>query len=154
MANTIKIKNSGTASAVPSSLEYGELGLNYADGKIYFRNGSNVIVDYGTVVSAGSSGASVTISDTAPSGAGVGDIWYESDTGKMFVYYDSFWVEATGVNGINGTNGATGAGVVAGGTTGQILSKIDATNYNTQWVTPTVYATTGKAIAMAIVFGG
>jgi hypothetical protein len=52
MANTIKIKNSGTASAVPTSLEYGELGLNYADGKIYFKNSSNVITDYSTVAAA------------------------------------------------------------------------------------------------------
>jgi hypothetical protein len=94
MANTIKIKNSGTASAVPASLEHGELGLNYADGKLYFKNSSNTIVDYGTIVAAGG-GASVVVSDTAPSSPGVGDIWYESDTGKVFVYYDSFWVEAS-----------------------------------------------------------
>lgn len=105
MANTIKIKNSGTASAVPSSLELGELGLNYADGKIYFKNSSNTIVDYGTIVAAGASGASVTISDTAPSGAGIGDIWYESDTGKMFIYYDSFWVEPVASTGPAGPSG-------------------------------------------------
>lgn len=46
MANTIKIKNSGTASAVPSSLEYGELGINYADGKIYYKNASEAIVEF------------------------------------------------------------------------------------------------------------
>lgn len=46
MANTIKIKNSGTASNVPSSLEFGELGLNYADGKLYYKNSSNVIVEF------------------------------------------------------------------------------------------------------------
>lgn len=48
MANTIKIKNSGTASATPSSLEYGELGLNYADGKLFYKNSSNVIVEFGS----------------------------------------------------------------------------------------------------------
>jgi len=31
--------------------------------------------------------------------------------------------------------GTPGPGVPAGGTTGQVLAKIDATNYNTQWVT-------------------
>lgn len=49
MPNTIKIKNSGTASAVPSSLEYGELGLNYADGKLFYKNLSNAIVQLGGV---------------------------------------------------------------------------------------------------------
>jgi hypothetical protein len=44
-----------------------------------------------------------------------------------------------GIQGIQGATGATGAagpGVVVGGTAGQVLSKIDATNYNTQWVNP------------------
>jgi len=47
MANTIKIKNSGTASNAPSaaSLEYGELAINYIDGKLYFKK-SGTIVDY------------------------------------------------------------------------------------------------------------
>jgi len=36
--------------------------------------------------------------------------------------------------GLNGTNGTNGVGVPIGGTAGQVLSKIDATNYNTQWV--------------------
>lgn len=46
MPNTIKIKNSGTASNVPSSLEHGELAINYADGKIYYKNSSNSIVEF------------------------------------------------------------------------------------------------------------
>jgi len=41
-----------------------------------------------------------------------------------------------GVNGTNGTNGTNGMGVPTGGTTGQVLAKVDATNFNTQWVTP------------------
>jgi microcystin-dependent protein len=47
MANTIKIKNSGNTSAVPSTLEHGELGLNYADGKLFYKNASNTIVQFG-----------------------------------------------------------------------------------------------------------
>jgi hypothetical protein len=42
---------------------------------------------------------------------------------------------ATGATGATGPAGATGQGVPVGGTTGQVLSKIDATNYNTQWIT-------------------
>jgi hypothetical protein len=48
MANTIKIKNSGTTTAVPSTLEHGELGLNYADGKLFYKNSSNTIVEFGS----------------------------------------------------------------------------------------------------------
>ena len=48
-------------------------------------------------------------------------------------------VGATGPQGPAGATGATGAagqGVPAGGTANQVLAKIDGTNYNTQWVTP------------------
>ena len=43
---------------------------------------------------------------------------------------------ADGAPGADGADGAPGVGVVAGGTAGQVLSKIDSTDYNTQWVTP------------------
>jgi hypothetical protein len=39
-----------------------------------------------------------------------------------------------------GPTGATGAGVPAGGTTGQVLAKIDATDYNTHWVDTTGFS--------------
>jgi hypothetical protein len=48
MAQTIKLKRSGSASATPSSLEHGELAINYADGKIYYKNSSNNIVEFST----------------------------------------------------------------------------------------------------------
>ena len=39
-----------------------------------------------------------------------------------------------GPQGIQGPLGPAGPGVAAGGTTGQILSKVDGTDYNTQWI--------------------
>ena len=39
-----------------------------------------------------------------------------------------------GQDGTDGTDGTDGNGVVIGGTTGQVLAKIDATDYNTEWV--------------------
>lgn len=63
MANTIKIKNTGTASATPSQLEYGELAINYADGKLFYRNSSNEIVIYGSSSSLSGTTYSATIGD-------------------------------------------------------------------------------------------
>jgi hypothetical protein len=40
----------------------------------------------------------------------------------------------SGLTGASGTSGTSGPGVSTGGTSGQILSKIDGTNYNTQWI--------------------
>ena len=46
MANVIKIKNSGTANAAPTSLEHGELAINYADGILFFKDSSNAIISF------------------------------------------------------------------------------------------------------------
>jgi len=45
-------------------------------------------------------GASVTVSDSAPSGPSAGDLWWDSDNGRLKVYYtdatpDSQWVDAS-----------------------------------------------------------
>lgn len=44
MANVIKIKNSNVGGNIPSSLEYGELALNYLDSALFHKNNSNVII--------------------------------------------------------------------------------------------------------------
>lgn len=43
---------------------------------------------------------------------------------------------ANGTNGSDGADGADGAGVPAGGTAGQVLSKIDSDDHNTEWSDP------------------
>lgn len=35
----------------------------------------------------------VEISNTAPQDPSEGDLWFDSSTGSVFVYYDSFWIE-------------------------------------------------------------
>jgi hypothetical protein len=43
-----------------------------------------------------------------------------------------------GDTGATGSTGATGPGVVVGGTTGQVLAKVSATDFDTNWVTPAI----------------
>jgi hypothetical protein len=46
MANTvIKLKKSATANEVPSDLEPGEIAINYADGKLFYKNTTNQIAE-------------------------------------------------------------------------------------------------------------
>jgi len=54
-----------------------------------------------------------------------------------------------GPAGADGTDGADGQGVPTGGTTGQILSKIDGTNYNTQWIAAPTASNSFETIAIA-----
>lgn len=42
----------------------------------------------------------------------------------------------SGPTGATGPQGSAGQGVPTGGTAGQVLTKVDGTNYNTQWATP------------------
>ena len=46
MPTTVKIRRSGTASATPSALEHGEIAINYADGKVFWKNASDVITSF------------------------------------------------------------------------------------------------------------
>jgi hypothetical protein len=47
----------------------------------------------------GGGGASVTVSTTAPAEAEIGDLWYDSTSGALFIYYNdgdsTQWVEVT-----------------------------------------------------------
>jgi len=79
-----------------------------------------------------------------------GEMGVETDTGKFKVgngttawaslVYASGPAGPTGAAGTNGSNGATGAtgatgvGLTTGGTTGQVLKKNSATNYDSSWV--------------------
>jgi hypothetical protein len=72
---------------------------------------------------------------------------YQSDAPAGFYFYDgTVWsmLGATGqqgiqgiqgIQGVKGDTGVAGPGIPIGGTAGQILAKIDNTNFNTQWIT-------------------
>ena len=72
---SIQIKKSGTSSAAPSSLNFGELALNYSDGKLYFKNSGSVITyfpsaSFGTTTNGTSSIIATTPNDTLTVNAG------------------------------------------------------------------------------------
>ena len=46
-----------------------------------------LMADGSVTTGGGGGGASVTISDTAPGGVSAGDLWWESDTGRLKIYY-------------------------------------------------------------------
>jgi hypothetical protein len=67
----------------------------------------------------------------APTSASVGDLWEDISTSPPVLKHcsvaPSTWVAVS-------TGGGGSGNVPTGGTAGQILSKIDATDYNTQWI--------------------
>jgi hypothetical protein len=107
----------------------------------------------------GTSGAGVTASETPPASPSEGELWWNTTTGILYIYYDSFWVETvTGITGPAGPAGDPGiiesetppentdviwldtsesgtAVVPVGGTTGQVLTKISDDDYDSDWET-------------------
>ena len=81
------------------------------------------------VVTAYSAGT-LTVNVSLAVGSGTHTDWLFSLAGEVGA------TGATGAAGATGATGAAGVGVPSGGTTGQVLTKIDGTNYNTNWQTP------------------
>ena len=117
-------------------------------------------------VEIGASGITASVQDSAPASPVSGQIWFNSLTGGTYVYYGTNWIEVGAspfsalVNTINtkgdllvGTADNT-IGGLAVGSADQVLTVDSSTATGLKWATPTTYATTGKSIAMSIVFGG
>jgi hypothetical protein len=88
--------------------------------------GLGTVGDTGPTGPAGATGAAgpgVVASATAPVDTSV--VWYNTENGNAYLYYDSFWASMSGVPTLP-----------TGGTTGQVLAKTGSTDYATQWVAP------------------
>ncbi len=105
-----------------------------------WETGVSLIGDTGPVGPQGATGATGPQGPTGAAGAN-GAVGAAGATGLQ---------GPSGAMGETGATGATGLGVVAGGTAGQVLSKIDANDYNTQWINPPA---TGAPAADGILTG-
>jgi hypothetical protein len=114
-------------------------------------------------IEIGASGVTASVQDSAPAAPVSGQIWFNSLTGGTYVYYGTNWIEVGAspfsalVNTINakgdllvGTADNTIGGLTAG-SDDQVLTVDSSTATGLKWATP---VSTGKAIAMSIVFGG
>ena len=105
----ITVSNSGTTWTIDNEVieeKHINAGGTPANGKI-LKYDSTHATDWSWT----DSGATVTTSDSAPASASAGDLWWNSSTGILNVYYtdadSSQWVNATGRAG--GSDGSTSA---------------------------------------------
>jgi collagen type VII alpha len=90
----------------------------------------------------GDDGQFAVAATTPPASPEVGDAWYDSASGNLYVYYDGYWVEAASANdGPTGNTGATGAN----GSTGATGATGDDGQFSTVADTPPASPETGDA---------
>ena len=110
--------NVTTSDTAPTSPSNGDLWWDSTSGnlKIRYEDGdSNQWVDAtSTLGAAGSSGANVTISLTAPTTPNSGDLWWKSDEGQLKIFYDDTqgtpstqWVDAVNITSDDTSNTLT-----------------------------------------------
>lgn len=91
---------------------------------IFINGGGTICGDTGSGSGSGSQGPTGPAGPAGPAGA-IGPTGPAGGGGG-----------GAGSTGPAGPAGPAGQGVPVGGTAGQVLTKIDGTNYNTQWATP------------------
>lgn len=100
---TVKVihKKSSVANKVPltTDLEYGELALNYADGKLYYLNSAGVVQLLNDSTGGGGGGTPVSVSSTPPLVPTNSTLWWDTISGSLFIYYmdgsSGQWVSAS-----------------------------------------------------------
>lgn len=147
---TIPRGNTGPTGATGATGATGTTGATGATGAVGAKG------DKGDTGSAGSNGAAATVSVGSTTTLSPGTSATTTNSGTTSAAILNFGIPAgvkgdtgdtgpqgiqgiqgpTGATGSTGATGATGAGVQAGGTTGQILTKNSSTDYDTLWATP------------------
>jgi hypothetical protein len=85
----------GTDGADGSSMSTGSLLItgSVSSNVLTFEKGDGST--FSLTVDTGSNENRVTVSDSAPSSPSVGDLWWKSNNGNMYIYYDGYWVVST-----------------------------------------------------------
>jgi len=147
----ISLYYSTTASAVPTSgnLVAGELALNTVDEKLYFKNSAGTVKLLAS--NAGSAGSVTSVAATVPA--------FLSVAGSPITTSGTLAISLSGTalpiaNGGTGQTSATAAfDALAPSQSSNSGKYLTTDGTNTSWATVSAGVSTGKSIAMAMIFG-
>ena len=102
--------NVGTGLSVAGSATFKSGSTSAGSAPIYLNSGTNLTSPesgalefdgsylYFTPSSVRKQISNIALSGTAPTGASAGDFWWDSENGILKIYYDSYWIEASGTD--------------------------------------------------------
>jgi hypothetical protein len=135
------------SSTAPTPASDGDIWFNTSNAitSIYYEDGDSgqwiELLERGDQGPVGD--VIANISSTPPASPDSGAVWYDTDDGRVYFYYEdtdsSQWVElfsSFGPTGPAGADGTDGQGVPVGGSSGDILTKSSSADYDTEWSTP------------------
>lgn len=124
----------GTIGVNGSTGPTGPTGLSGSSGSLGATGPTGATGITGTAGTIGATGPTGATGATSTVEGPTGPTGLTGATGPTGATGTTGATGATGPTGATGSTGASGQGVPTGGSSGQILSKIDGTNYNTQWI--------------------
>ena len=115
MANTVRILRSTTAGNVPSSLVSGQIAVNEADGRLFYRSAAGAVTTFSSIATYATTAAFPAV--------GLASVLYlASDTSRLHQFAGGVYVEI-GVSGGGGGGGGGAATTSASDLTSGILSQ-------------------------------
>ena len=124
MPNTIQLKRSSTASAVPSSgsLVAGELAVNTADGKLYLKKDNASVVQIGGPAEAGTlTGLTLAAGVVSSSLTSIGTLASLTVSGAAAITSDGYKLSSSGIKA------KTASHTLVGGDNGRVITMNVAT---------------------------
>jgi hypothetical protein len=113
-----------TVTAASDAGTYWDFTVTYLDGGAALDNARTAIIVQKTA--SGGGGAATVISDTPPGSPVAGQMWWESDTGGLFLYYNdgssSQWTQVNGATSANKQTISTSA--PSGGNDGDVWYQV------------------------------
>jgi hypothetical protein len=109
VANVVRNPYSNVAGNTPSSLGNGQIGVNQADGRIFFRNSAGAVTTFSSI-------ASYATTASFPASGSSSVLYLDSDTSRAYQFVGGVYVEvgvASGYTLPNATTSTSG-GVVVG----------------------------------------